>query len=176
MDVRSSPYSRYASQFNKETIAGLLNNSATGPISYIYSGIELGGRPSDPTCYHPDGRVNYDRLAETDSFDVAVRRLIYNADERRIAIMCSEKEPLNCHRTLLIAQELTKRGVDVQHIMADGRLENHAITMNRLLHTLKLPGRHPQPGMRDYLIGQAVNIQAKKVGYVGRQPVLTADD
>ena len=169
VDVRSSPYSRYASQFNKEALARLLSEPPHGPIDYAYSGQDLGGRPSDPTCYHPDGRVNYDRLADTDAFDVALRRLVHNADERRIALMCSEKEPLTCHRALLIARALTERGVDVRHILADGSLEPHIETMDRLIDLFKLPHHGDMFRSRDDVISDAIGRQAKKVAFVGRR-------
>ena len=162
LDVRSSPYSRYASQFNKEALAQMLSNLPNGPISYVYLGAELGGRPPDPSCYYPDGRVNYDRIAETDSFDVALRRLVHNADERRIAVMCSEKEPLTCHRTLLIAQALTERGVDVHHILADGSLEIHQATMERLMDLFKLPHNGDLFRSRDEVIADALVRQSQE--------------
>ena len=108
-------------------------------IGYVFLGGELGGRPADRSCYDADGRVRYDRLADTDLFDDGIRRIIRSADERRIALMCTEKEPLECHRTLLVARTLTERGVPVAHILDDGRLENHAATMDRLLDKFKLP-------------------------------------
>lgn len=169
VDVRSSPYSRYASQFNKEAIDRLLSELPNGPIDYVYSGQELGGRPGDPTCYHPDGRVNYERLAETDHFDVALRRLVHNADERRIALMCSEKEPLTCHRALLIGRALTERGVDVQHILADGVVEPHPDTMDRLIDLFKLPHHGDMFRSRDDVISDAIGRQARKVAFVGRR-------
>ena len=176
VDVRSSPYSRYASQFNKEALALLLGDLPGGSIGYVYSGQELGGRPGDPTCYHPDGRVNYERLAETDHFDVALRRLVHNADERRIALMCSEKEPLTCHRTLLIAQSLIERGIDVQHILADGSVESHPDTMDRLIDIFKLPHHGDMFRSRDDVISDAIGRQAKKVAFVGRRASTPPDE
>ena len=140
------------------------------------SGIELGGRPSDPTCYHPDGRVNYARLAETDNFDVALRRLVHNADEHRIVLMCSEKEPLTCHRALLIAQSLTERGIEVMHILADGNTEVHADTMDRLMDLFKLPHNGDMFRSRDEVISDAIGRQAKKVAFVGRRGIFQPDE
>ena len=176
VDVRSSPYSRYASQFNKEALAQMFRTLPDGPISYVYSGAELGGRPPDPSCYYPDGRVNYDRLAESDQFDVALRRLIHNADERRIAVMCSEKEPLACHRTLLIAQALIQRGVEVQHILSDGSLEIHQTTMERLMDLFKLPHNGDLFRSREEVIADALVRQAKRVAYVGQKPASQPDE
>ena len=120
VDVRSSPHSRYNPQFNRKTLQAALADTGVG---YVFMGGELGGRPADPSCYDGAGRVQYDRLAETEAFNAGVRQVIQRASECRIALTCSEKEPLACHRTLLIARVLTARGVAVAHILADGSLE-----------------------------------------------------
>ena len=163
-DVRSAPYSRYTSQFNKDILDGTLERVGIG---YVFMGGELGGRPADRSCYDADGRVRYDRLADTDLFDDGIRRLIRGADERRIALMCTEKEPLECHRTLLVARVLAERGVAVAHILDDGRLEHHAATMNRLLDKFKLPHNGDMFRSRDEVIADILTRQSKKVAYVG---------
>ena len=78
------------------------------------------------------------RLRRGGWFNDGLKQVIRGADERRIAWMCSEKEPLECHRTLLVAHNLAQRGVAVQHILAEGNLENHDEAMNRLLDLFKL--------------------------------------
>ena len=65
VDVRSSPHSRYNPQFNRKTLQAALTEAGVG---YVFMGEELGGRPTDPSCYDGEGRVLYDRLAETDAF------------------------------------------------------------------------------------------------------------
>ena len=107
---------------------------------------------------------------------MALRRLIHNADERRIALMCSEKEPLTCHRTLLIAQSLTERGIDVQHILADGSVESHPDTMDRLIDIFKLPHHGDMFRSRDDVISDAIGRQAKKVAFVGRRASTPPDE
>ncbi len=165
-DVRSSPYSRYTPHFNHEPLNGILNDMGIG---YTFMGEELGGRPTDRSCYDADGRVRYDRVADTDPFDDGIRCIIRGADERRIALMCTEKEPLECHRTLLIAGTLTERGVAVAHILADGNLENHEATMDRLMELLKLPHNGDMFRSRDDVIADALNRQAQKVAYVAEK-------
>ena len=167
VDVRSSPYSRYTTQFNQAHMEKALE--AAG-ISYMFLGAELGGRPTDPSCYDADGRVLYDRLADTDLFDEGIERLIRGADERCIALMCAEKEPLDCHRTLLVARTLVERGVDVQHILANGSLEKHEASMNRLMGVLKLPPNGDLFRSRGDVLADALTIQEKKVAYVGEKP------
>ena len=167
VDVRSSPHSRYNPQFNRKTLQAALAEAGVG---YGFMGVELGGRPTDPACYDSEERVQYDRLAETDAFKEGIRQVIQRTGERRIALMCSEKEPLDCHRTLLIAQVLTARDLGIGHILADGDLENHAAAMDRLLDRFKLPRDGDMFRSRDQLVAEAVNRQARQVAYVGRPP------
>ena len=161
MDVRSTPYSRFNPQFNRESLARSLTERE---IDYIFLGGELGGRSDDPSCYE-NGRIRYDRVATTSSFKQGLDRVVQDTLGRPVALMCAEKEPLNCHRTLLVAQALAARGVVVGHILADGGLETHAEAMERLL---VIHGRAQQaelfvsPGAR---IEWAVARQAERIGY-----------
>ena len=163
VDVRSSPASRYNPQFNHGVLSGALERVG---IDYVFLGGELGGRPADRSCYDEDGRVDYARLADTDLFDDGMGRLVRAADERRVALMCSEKEPLDCHRTLLIAGALEERGVAVEHILADGTAERHDETLNRLIDTLKLPRNGDMFRTRDEVVAEALVRQASKVAFV----------
>lgn len=172
VDVRSTPYSRYAPHFNHESLNGILENVGMG---YTFMGEGLGGRPTDRLCYDADGRVRYDRVADTDPFDDGIRCIIRGADERRLALMCTEKEPLECHRTLLIARTLTERGVAVAHILADGSLENHDTTMDRLMDMLNLPHNGDMFRSRANVIADALDNQAQKVAYVSEKPPAYGD-
>ncbi len=163
IDVRSAPYSRYAPQFNHEGLQRMLEDIGIG---YTYLGGELGGRPADRSCYDADGRVQYDRVAETDSFDDALRRVARLADECRLALLCTEKEPLECHRTLLVARALFDRGVDVAHIQADASLESHDDAMSRLLNLHKLPPHGDMFRTRSDVVAEALTRQAIKFAYV----------
>ena len=166
-DVRSAPYSRYTPHFNHDALQTLLDDLGIG---YAFLGGELGGRPADRSCYDAAGRVRYDKVAETDAFDDGIRRIIHNADDRRIALLCSEKEPLECHRTLLIARNLAERGVAIEHILADGALESHAAAMSRLLDLHKLPPQGDMFRARDDVIAEALHRQAQKFAYVAARP------
>ena len=128
-DVRAAPYSRFNPQFNRETLAGSLR--ARG-IAYVFLGRELGGRSENPACYD-DGRINYERLGGTRSFQNGLDRVTQGAADHRIALMCAEREPLECHRCLLVAPAIEARGVSVAHIRSEGGSEPHGETMQRLL-------------------------------------------
>ena len=173
IDVRSSPYSRYNPHFNYNALEMALE--AAG-IEYIFLGGELGGRPADRSCYDADGRVLYDRLAEADSFQDGISYITRHADEYRAALMCSEKDPLDCHRALLIAGTLLDRGVAVEHILSDGVLETHAAAMDRLMTDLKLPPNGDLFRSRDEVIADALTRRARKVAYAGGGPLRVAED
>ena len=167
VDVRSSPHSRFNPQFNRKKLEATLEQAGMG---YGFMGGALGGRPADPSCYDGEGRVQYDRLAETDAFKAGIRDLVHLAGDRRIALMCSEKEPLHCHRTLLVAQVLTAGGLGVSHILANGSLQDHSAAMDRLLDRFNLPRQGDMFCSRERHIANAVGRQAQQVAYAGRPP------
>jgi uncharacterized protein (DUF488 family) len=120
VDVRSSPYSGYASQFNREAIGPALRQRA---IVYRYLGDRLGGRTDDPRYYDPQGRVLYGQLAESDGFRQGIEQLLGEIARRRVAILCGEEDPADCHRRLLVGRVAGQRGLRVVHIRGDGRLQ-----------------------------------------------------
>lgn len=160
-DVRSAPFSRFNPQFNKDALESGLK--AQG-IKYVFLGRELGARSDDRSCYE-NGRVQYARLARTDLFHRGIERVLRGANEHRIALMCAEKDPLECHRTLLVARALDEQGVAVDHILADGRLESQGDAMRRLLDVVGLPREDLLQSTQE-LIAQALAEQEKRVAYV----------
>ena len=157
-DVRSVPYSRFNPHFNRKALEGSLESIG---IAYVFLGRALGGRPDDPSCYE-DGRVRYDRLARTPLFREGLQRVLNDAGRERIALMCAEKEPLDCHRTILVGHRLVERGVAVAHILADGALEPHDETMDRLLDSAGLP-REDLLQSREQLIAEALAYRERRV-------------
>lgn len=120
LDVRSSPYSRFSPQFNRETLAESLWKAG---IEYIYAGDRLGGRPryADASCYE-GGKLSRTELEKRRWYQEAIDRLVEVATGQT-AIVCAEENPKHCHRQLLIAQTLLDRGIEVQPIRGDGTLE-----------------------------------------------------
>ena len=133
-DVRSAPYSRQFPQFSRKT---LLNDLRVDGIAYVFLGKELGGRPSERQLYC-DGVADYERMSRTAEFDKGLERVLEGAQKYRIALMCSEGDPLDCHRCLLVSRALVQRGVRVSHILGDGRVASHAEMEDKLL---ELSGR-----------------------------------
>jgi uncharacterized protein (DUF488 family) len=120
VDVRSQPYSRWAHQFNRETLARDLQDAG---IAYQFMGDALGGRPADPTLYDPgQERPDYQRVEQTPTYQAGIDQLLDLAGTERVAVMCSEGDHRHCHRHLLITQTLMGRGVRVLHIQPDGTI------------------------------------------------------
>lgn len=160
-DVRSAPYSRFNPQFNKDELARSLK---TARIQYVFLGHELGARSDDPACYEK-GRVRYSLLAQTTLFKCGIDRVVLGAQQYRVALMCAEREPLECHRTLLVSRALVEEGLSVMHIHADGGLEAHGIAMQRLLDLVGLP-REDLFRSNDDLLADALERQEARIAYV----------
>ncbi|MFT4041351.1 MAG: DUF488 domain-containing protein [Thermomicrobiales bacterium] len=130
VDVRSAPYSRFTTQFNKPDLQHLLTQNG---IAYRYAGEFLGGRPTDPALYKsgevPEGKadylhlVDYPAVARAEYFQRGLARLLEVAAEGPTTMMCSEEDPLQCHRHHLIARALEGHGVQVLHIRKSGETE-----------------------------------------------------
>jgi len=166
-DVRSSPFSRHNPQYNMDTLSAELKKRG---IAYVFVGKELGARPDDPSCYE-GGKVRYARLAKTSLFKTGIERVLSGAQKYRIALMCAEKEPLDCHRTLLVSRALEQRGVSVLHILADGSIESHEQTMLRLvdqegLRQLELFRSYDKSHIDDQLVARACEKREERIAYV----------
>ena len=129
VDVRSQPYSKYSSQFNREIFAQTLREAV---IDYRYMGDILGGRPNDPSVYKDDRipeeknnrqrALEYARMMNRAEFQQGIRELMDLVNSRRVAVMCSEENPAVCHRHLLIGCYLAEKGCGVLHIRGDGSI------------------------------------------------------
>ena len=161
-DVRSTPYSRFCPHFNRDTLTAALKDSG---IHYSFLGRELGGRSDDPMCYE-DGQVQYELVARTATFRDGLARVVGGTTDYRIVLMCTEKEPLDCHRTLLVARALVADGIDVAHILADGELETHDRAMDRLLAQFDLSPNGDLFQPRNELLAHAISLQARRVAFV----------
>jgi uncharacterized protein (DUF488 family) len=120
VDIRSQPYSKYATHFNHEDLKATV--SAAG-LKYLFLGKELGGRPEQEDFYDTDHHVLYERLAEAPLFQEGVERVKKGAEKFAVALMCSEEDPSVCHRHLLIGRVLMQQGVAYHHIRGDGRIQ-----------------------------------------------------
>jgi uncharacterized protein (DUF488 family) len=128
-DVRSTPFSRRFPWFSGKTLAATLTQHG---MAYLACGEALGGRPRDATLYC-DGVADYEAMARQPDFQTGLDRLLADAARSRVCLMCAEREPLDCHRCLLVARSLAERGLTIGHILHDGTVEPHAATEQRLL-------------------------------------------
>jgi uncharacterized protein (DUF488 family) len=158
-DVRSVPYSRRNPQFNREPLTQRLSGSG---IAYVFLGRELGARSDNSACYI-DGKVQYNNLAQEPAFLEGLGRLRKGIASHRVALMCAEKDPLTCHRTILVCRELRSVDLEIEHILADGSVETNVAAEKRLLSMLNL-----SPDMfhsERECIEQAYERQADRIAY-----------
>ncbi len=163
-DVRSAPYSRRFPAYGRDALCAHLQDAG---IAYVFLGAELGARPPEPDCYI-DGRADYDRIAARPVFRQGIDRVLAGTASHRPALMCAEKDPLNCHRAILISRRLVPHGLDVRHIRADGTIEPQADFERRLVTTLKLA---PPPMLQDAdawaaALGDAYRTQGRKIAFI----------
>lgn len=159
-DVRSSPYSQFNPQFNREPLQRALREQG---ISYVFLGEELGARRSEPECY-VNGRADYALIAGTPAFVRGVDRIAQGAAKMRVAMMCAEKDPLDCHRCILVTPRLCERGIEVRHILSNGTLESHEQAEIRLAQLFDLHERELFRSSGE-IVAEAYRLQGEKITY-----------
>jgi uncharacterized protein (DUF488 family) len=128
-DVRSSPYSGRYPQFSREALQKSL---IVGGIRYLFLGRELGARRDEPECYVED-RASYEEISKLPNFQRGIEMLLAAAQQRRVALMCAEQDPLTCHRSILICRELAHCAIEIHHICRSGAIESHRDAERRLI-------------------------------------------
>ena len=114
VDIRSTPYSKFASQFNRELLKQILKKNA---ICYIFMGNLLGARYDDKNLLFDNGKVKFKKVEETKNFQDGITRLEKGIEKGyNISLMCSEKEAFDCHRFGLVAEFLSQQSIQVNHI------------------------------------------------------------
>ncbi|AYQ56966.1 hypothetical protein THERMOT_2317 [Bathymodiolus thermophilus thioautotrophic gill symbiont] len=138
VDVRSTPYSKFASQYNREALKRYFKKNK---IYYIFMGDLLGARYEDKSLLFDDGKVDFKKVQETKSFQDGITRLDKGITKGyNISLMCSEKEAFDCHRFGLVSEFLTKNSIEVNHIYPD-KVVSQKILEQQLLkkYNKKLP-------------------------------------
>lgn len=134
VDVRSVPYSRFVSQFNKEQLSAFLKKEN---IIYIPMGDNLGARYEEKELLFEDGKVDFSKVVITKRFQEGIERVETGIKKgHKIALMCSEKNPIECHRFSLISRYLHKKGHIINHIV-DEYLFEHKLLESKLLDYYK---------------------------------------
>jgi uncharacterized protein (DUF488 family) len=183
-DVRSMPYSRRLPQFNRQVLEKHLPQAE---IRYVFLGKELGARPENPSCY-VDGKALYEHIAATPEFSQGIKRILKGVQSHRIALMCAEKDPITCHRAILVCQHLVPFNLEIGHILHDGSLEYHEDLEERMLKLhhlqeeklgdqLSLFADDPTPKLtREERLKTAYHRQGLKIAYVEKEQSENHDD
>jgi uncharacterized protein (DUF488 family) len=167
-DVRSVPFSRRTPHFNSTELKHWLREV---DIAYSFLGRELGGRPRSPQLYC-EGIADYEKMAQVPAFKNGIQRLLEGTRKYRIALLCSEHDPIDCHRCLLVGRELVHRDVEVQHVLSDGSFQSQHVIEGRLL---KLTGR-PNDDLfsaREELLAAAYREHSRRVAFAEPQRIST---
>jgi len=128
-DVRSHPYSRFLPHFNRAELKKAL---AKEKIHYVFLGQELGARPKNRECY-VDGKAAYEKISATNTFHEGIQKVMKDLKKHKIALMCAEKDPLTCHRAILVCQHLRPFNLHINHILKNGDLESQSHIEERML-------------------------------------------
>ena len=170
VDVRSVPFSKYTPQYNKDDLKKFLYDNK---IYYIFMGEELGARRSDKLLYSKDGNLDFDKVSKTSLFQSGIDRVKSGIEKGyNIAIMCTEKDPIECHRNILVARELYKQNIEIYNILENGKVETQKQIEERLLD-LYFPNRMQQTLFDSFdinvnnkeLIEQAYNCRNKDIAF-----------
>ncbi len=164
-DVRSRPQSARFPQFSQAVLENILKDEK---IVYTFFGEELGGRPDDPEAYRDDGRVNYRARRRSYAFKAGLDRLLKLSQEKTVAVLCAEEDPLECHRFLMISPELVASGISPLHIRKDGCLETQEAAENRLLEAHRFASVAANtlfPEARTEALEKAYELQAEKFAF-----------
>jgi len=161
VDVRSSPFSHYKPEFNQDTLKGFVKSNN---ITYVFLGNYCGARVEDPSCY-ANGKVDFKLVAENQKFKEGLMRIKKGMEKFSIALMCAEKDPITCHRTILICRNLWNANINIKHILGDGSFESHRDSEKRLLKLFKLN----QPDLflsEQQRLDEAYSRQEEEIAYV----------
>jgi uncharacterized protein (DUF488 family) len=164
-DVRSSPFSRRFPQFNGDALKVRLRGEG---IVYSFLGKELGGRPRESQFFR-HGVADYEAMASTDEFRRGLDRVLEGAQKYRIALMCSERHPLDCHRCLLVGRALAQRCVAVEHLLPDGAMIPQAEIEERLLQ-MAASDHEDLFAPREERLDAAYRDRARKVAFAKPAP------
>ena len=169
-DVRSVPFSRWCPWFSGKALAERLAREA---IAYIALGDALGGRPRDPRLYR-DGVADYEAMAARAEFAAGLERVVDEMARHRVCLLCAEREPLDCHRCLLVGRALAEEGVDVGHILSSGQVLTHAEIEDRLLDLAGLTDENLLAASRGERLAEAYRARARKAAYAVRKASVSA--
>jgi uncharacterized protein (DUF488 family) len=168
-DVRSFPFSRRVPHFNRDKIRVRLKENG---IKYAFLGKELGGRPHASHLYN-NGVADYEKMALEPAFLEGIDRIIAGSEKHTIALMCSEHNPLDCHRCLLVGRVLSDRKFSLEHILSSGKIADQHDVENKLLSIFGDISDDMFLSREERLV-RAYRLRARNVAY--REPRIEMDE
>ena len=139
IDIRSIPYSKYHLDYNKETLKAFLK--ANG-ILYRNYAKEFGAQQNNREFYSTHGYLDFDIFTKSDNFLSGVEKLCAGMSKGySFVLMCSEKDPINCHRTIMVAREFNKNGYSIIHLLPNHDKQSQNDIEVRMLENY-YPNRH----------------------------------
>jgi uncharacterized protein (DUF488 family) len=165
IDVRSTPYSKYAQDYNRDNISRKLPMEH---INYAYMGNYFGARQENMELYTPEGYLDFDKTVKSENFIKGMKNVMKGMEENRIAMMCMEKKPIDCHRAIMVANAFYRAGCQVKHILDDGSIQTHE-QLNEELLDMYFPDRNQMSFFenrteQEYL-QDAYRLRNKEIGY-----------
>ena len=131
LDVRSTPYSKYAEAYNKEQ---LRNSLSIKGIKYSFMGKFFGARPDNIELYNEEGYLDFEKVAKSDLFIKGMENVLLGLEKgNNIALMCTEKDPIDCHRAIMVSRAFSLNGIDIKHILPNGKIQTQQELDERLL-------------------------------------------
>ena len=167
VDVRSMPYSKFTPQYNKEDLKKYLK---LNQIYYVFMGDELGARRNDKSLYTNEGYLDFDKTSKSILFQEGIERLKKGLHKGyNIALMCTEKDPIDCHRNILVARELFRQNIEIKNIHEDSSIETQTELEERLLN-LYFPNRMQLtlidlPKDRNEYLTEAYRLRNRDIAY-----------
>ncbi|MCM1307362.1 MAG: DUF488 domain-containing protein [Butyrivibrio sp.] len=178
LDVRSTPYSQFAPVYNMESIKNCLKKFS---IQYVFMGKNFGARQKEDSLYCKEGYLDFEKVRNSINFRNGVNNVLKGISEgNRIVLMCTEKDPIECHRAIMVAKAFSESGINVEHIMSDGTLQSHA-DLNKRLLDMYFPNRNQislfteDNLSEDECLTLAYQYQNKKIGYRKQESILILD-
>lgn len=115
VDVRSLPYSKSFPDYNREVLCKALEDNG---IQYCDFSLEFGARQESPDFYTKDMILDFEKYISSEQFQAGVARLLgIHAQGKNIALMCAERNPLDCHRAIMISRGLKQNATMIYHIV-----------------------------------------------------------
>ena len=169
IDVRSNPVSEYYQDYNSFNLEPELKQHN---IIYENLALEFGARQENKEFFSEGGFVDFEKFTQSDQFKKGLAKIKKGLElGYNFVLMCAEKDPINCHRSIMIGYAMQKNGIEVLHIMHDGQLQPQG-EIDKILLELYFSDRNQlnlfiKSSDEQELIEQAYKKQNAKIGYDG---------